>query len=177
MSIEIAEKISHAYRSIKVNLQDILLDIIPSYSSILLSCDLRKIGLREFINSLRQSLSNIDYQSMQSNEKQVIVLPVYYGEEVALDHEEISQHTQLSFSDVISLHTAETYHTYAIGFAPGFAYLGNTNPLISIPRKSTPRKIVPTGSVAIADQQTAIYPNQSPGGCILLVERPPNYLI
>jgi len=172
VSIEIAEKISHAYRIIKANLQNILLDITPSYSSLLLSCDLQKVGLRDFINQLHQSLLNINYQSMQLTEKQVIVLPVYYGEEVALDHETISQHTQLPFSEIIRLHTAETYHTYAIGFAPGFAYLGNTNPLISIPRKSTPRKIVPTGSVGIADQQTAIYPNQSPGGWQIIGRTP-----
>lgn len=172
VSIEVADKISHTYHFIKANLQSGLLDITPSYTSILLSCDLRKIGLRDFVNNLRQSLSSINNQSIQSDKKETILLPVYYGEEVALDHKWVSDHTGLSFTEVVTLHTSKTYHVYAIGFAPGFAYLGNTNPLISIPRKKTPREIVPTGSVGIADQQTAIYPDQSPGGWQIIGRTP-----
>jgi KipI family sensor histidine kinase inhibitor len=53
---------------------------------------------------------------------------------------------------------------YAIGFAPGFAYLGNVDKRIAMPRKESPRQKVVKGSVGIADQQTAIYPSDSPGG-------------
>ena len=64
------------------------------------------------------------------------------------------------------------YRVYAIGFAPGFAYLGNTDKRIEIPRKQTPRLRVPAGSLAIADRQTAIYPKQSPGGWQIIGRTP-----
>jgi len=60
----------------------------------------------------------------------------------------------------------------AIGFAPGFAYLGTVDPRIASPRKETPRKKVAQGSVAIAGQQTAIYPSDSPGGWQIIGKTP-----
>ena len=55
-----------------------------------------------------------------------------------------------------------------MGFAPGFAYLGEVDTRIAMPRLATPRHNVPQGAVAIADRQTAIYPSQSPGGWNLI---------
>ena len=161
---EVADKVSQIYRLLKAEEDSVIVDIVPSYTSILLSCDLRKTGLRGFIEYLRRFLIKTTEQAFSSAKAKRITLPVYYGEDVAWDHQELSDYTQLPFSEIVSLHTSEIYRVFAIGFAPGFAYLGNTNPLISIPRKANPRKAVPKGSVAIADQQTAIYPQQSPGG-------------
>ena len=48
--------------------------------------------------------------------------------------------------------------------AGGFAYLGEVDERIAMPRLNTPRMKVPKGAVAIADRQTAIYPSTSPGG-------------
>ena len=66
------------------------------------------------------------------------------------------------------MHSNQSYQVYAIGFAPGFAYLGEVDPLLQMPRLSTPRAKVPRGAVAIADRQTAVYPAQSPGGWNLI---------
>jgi UPF0271 protein len=55
-----------------------------------------------------------------------------------------------------------------VGFVPGFAYLGDLDPHIAIPRRSTPRARVPAGSVAIAGHRTGIYPFETPGGWHLL---------
>ena len=43
---------------------------------------------------------------------------------------------------------------------------------ISTPRLSTPRTIIPAGSVGIADKQTGIYPTESPGGWRLIGKTP-----
>jgi KipI family sensor histidine kinase inhibitor len=69
---------------------------------------------------------------------------------------------------VIAAHSGVQYRVGAIGFAPGFAYLGMLDARLVLPRRSTPRTHVPAGSVAIAEQQTAIYPQASPGGWHLL---------
>jgi KipI family sensor histidine kinase inhibitor len=76
----------------------------------------------------------------------------------------IAKRASLSIEEVIEIHQAQAYRVYAIGFAPGFAYLGEVDPRIAAPRLSTPRLKVPKGAVAIADRQTAVYPNVSPGG-------------
>ena len=69
-----------------------------------------------------------------------------------------------------------TYRVYAIGFSPGFAYLGITDQRIALPRKATPRQKIPTGSVGIAGSQTAIYPSATPGGW-QIVGRTPQRMI
>jgi len=55
-----------------------------------------------------------------------------------------------------------------VGFAPGFAYLGELAAELTTPRLANPRQAVPKGAVAIADRQTAVYPDVSPGGWHLL---------
>jgi biotin-dependent carboxylase-like uncharacterized protein len=52
-----------------------------------------------------------------------------------------------------------------VGFSPGFAYLeGLAAPLAAVPRRATPRPVVPAGSVALANGRAAVYPTASPGG-------------
>ncbi|GAJ78986.1 allophanate hydrolase 2 subunit 1 [Vibrio sp. JCM 18905] len=165
VSPETAEQIAAAIPVIREQLGLYVVDIVPSYTSILISFDLITIGIREFNLRLQKVLIECSRASLSANQVRCIELPVYYGPEVALDAQEICRHTGLSFDDVVNIHVSATYRVYAIGFAPGFAYLGNTDKRIEIPpRKQTPRLKVPAGSLAIADRQTAIYPKQSPGG-------------
>jgi KipI family sensor histidine kinase inhibitor len=62
------------------------------------------------------------------------------------------------------MHTEQEYRVYAMGFAPGFAYLGELPEKLRLPRLDNPRTKIPAGSVAIAEAQTAVYPSESPGG-------------
>jgi len=176
VSIETADYITYAYHQLQLNLNEVILDIIPSYTSILISCNSRKIGLRAFFWRVQDILNKFDSKGVDNFNSKQIELPVYYGEEVALDHAQISAHTALPFSEIVRLHTSMCYRVFAIGFAPGFAYLGNTPEKIAIPRKVNPRTHVPTGSVGIADRQTAVYPRQSPGGWQIIGRTPINLL-
>ena len=76
----------------------------------------------------------------------------------------VAEFNHITTEEVIQLHTQTIYRVYAIGFMVGFAFLASVNEKIAIPRLSTPRAKVPKGSVAIADSQTAIYPQDSAGG-------------
>ncbi len=92
-------------------------------------------------------------------------VPVHYdGPDLA----EVAARTALSPDEVVARHTAPEYHVLALGFAPGFAYLGELDPALILPRRQSPRPRVPAGSVAIASAMTAIYPSASPGGWHLL---------
>ncbi|GAL06566.1 allophanate hydrolase 2 subunit 1 [Photobacterium aphoticum] len=94
----------------------------------------------------------------------LIALPVYYGRDVGPDLQAVAEHAGLSVEEVIAIHSGQTYTVCAIGFAPGFAFLASVDARIAMPRQVTPRQQVPAGSVGIANQQTAVYPNASPGG-------------
>ena len=97
-------------------------------------------------------------------EEKIITMDVYYGLEVGFDLEKISLEKSLSIDEIIQIHTSLIYDVYAIGFLPAFAYLGRVDEKLATARLSTPRTLVPKGSVAIADNQTAVYPQQSSGG-------------
>ena len=97
-----------------------------------------------------------------------VALPVFYSPEVGPDLLSLAKAKDLSPDDVIRLHHEHEYRVYAIGFAPGFAYLGQVNEQLATARLATPRAKVPRGAVGIADQQTAVYPSESPGGWNLI---------
>jgi len=146
--------------------QDII-DLVPSYASLMVMFNMMFTDHHHVRNKLRELLHDIDHELTEqtsSDNNNIVELPVYYSEESGPDLSVIAQRAQLTVEDVIAIHQAQEYNVYAIGFAPGFAYLGEVDERIAAPRLSTPRMKVPKGAVAIADRQTAIYPNVSPGG-------------
>lgn len=97
-----------------------------------------------------------------------VSLPVYYHDSVAPDLTRLARTAGMSVAEVITLHTQTSYFAYATGFAPGFCYLGEVDARLATPRLATPRRVVPAGSVGIAERQTAVYPRPSPGGWNLI---------
>ncbi len=93
-----------------------------------------------------------------------IEVPVDFGPDAALDRESIESFSGLQFERIIEIFLSREYRVYMLGFLPGFAYMGIVDERISAPRRQTPRKLVPKGSVGIAGRQTGIYPSESPGG-------------
>lgn len=91
-------------------------------------------------------------------------IPVQYGDEFGPDLTPLAAEKGLTPAQLIERHAAVRYRVMVIGFTPGFAYLGMLDPALHAPRRSTPRAIVPAGSVAIAGGNTAIYPIESSGG-------------
>ena len=151
----------------KTNYQTYIIDLISSYASVLLIFDVPNISHSEIKRIVRASLAKLEESSKKSGvseEKKVITLPVLYGGENGPDLSTIAKNAGISEREVISIHESKPYLVYAIGFAPGFAYLGEVDPKIATPRLETPRQTVPKGAVAIADRQTAVYPAESPGG-------------
>ncbi|MFV2065082.1 MAG: allophanate hydrolase subunit 1, partial [Chloroflexota bacterium] len=84
------------------------------------------------------------------------------------DLEEVAARTGLSVEAVVDAHSGTTYRVFMLGFAPGFAYLGTLPASLQLPRRAEPRLRVPSGSVAIAAAQTAVYPHSTAGGWHLL---------
>lgn len=162
---EIALNVKKAYLCLKNLKIEGIVEIIPSYTSIFISYDIFKYDFETFKELLE---NNINLDSSDSFEEKIISIDVYYGTDVGLDLEDISLKTKLSIDEIIKIHSNKLYDVYAIGFLPGFAYLASVDERIALPRLSSPRKQIPKGSVAIADTQTAVYPQSSPGGWNIL---------
>jgi KipI family sensor histidine kinase inhibitor len=97
-------------------------------------------------------------------EPSVHEITVRYGGVHGLDMSFVCAHCGLTEDEVVTIHAAELYTVFTVGFIPGFPYLGVLDRRLNTPRLETPRVRVPKGSVGIAQRQTGIYPFQSPGG-------------
>ncbi len=162
ISPKVNRLVQQAAQLIQFHLPEDIVDLIPSYASILVVFNLNKIDHHQLRNKIKRLLQQTHIQS--SIQGKVIELPVYYSLESGMDLPRIAKRAKLSIEQVISIHQAQEYSVYAIGFAPGFSYLGEVDKRIATPRLSSPRLKVPKGAVAIADRQTAVYPAESPGG-------------
>jgi KipI family sensor histidine kinase inhibitor len=165
-SAAVSAQIQAAVANILATMQDSIIDLVPSYASLLVIFDLDRSDHFAVKQQLRAALSQLDSVDAASGE--LITLPVYYSAESGPDLDVIAQLGNISVDDVIAIHQQQEYRVYAIGFAPGFAYLGEVDERIAAPRLATPRQKVPRGAVAIADRQTAVYPAVSPGGWNLI---------
>lgn len=158
-------------RNIKDTLASIIMNVVPSYQTILIDYLPFRINEKDLVHKLHQMISKFDTQSLSLVQPNHITIPVYYSEETALDLPRF-QDRGLSLDALISLHTQAEYAVSAIGFAPGFAFLSDVDTQLHMPRLATPRTRVPAGSVGIADSKTAVYPSDSPGGWNIIGRSP-----
>lgn len=171
---EISARVQRASRKLAAELGEFIIDQVTSYASLLLIFDPLRVDQYEIRRVIHQTLiadqpvDNLDHSVAKTSAASCLELPVYYSEESGPELQLISQNSGLSIDEIIALHQSLSYRVYAIGFAPGFAFLGQVDKRIATPRLSTPRLKVPCGAVGIADRQTAIYPDISPGGWNLI---------
>jgi inhibitor of KinA len=153
-----------------------IVDLVPSYTTLLVVFDDDHYDRFAMFKTIRQTIDVIDPNDFSIKDQREVVIPVYYGKEVGPDIENVANHCKLSIDEVIKRHHETTYRAYAIGFTPGFAFLGNTPDELHVPRKTTPRLKVPLGSVALAENQTAVYPSVTPGGWQIIGRTPINLI-
>lgn len=149
-----------------------IIDVVPSYTTLLVIFDTDHFDRFKIFKHINEVTASIKPDSSLKQTSREVIIPVYYDLEVGPDLQEVATYCGLSIDEVIAQHSQPRYRAYAIGFAPGFAFLGNTPEAIRMPRKTTPRLKVPLGSVAIAEQQTAVYPSVTPGGWQILGRTP-----
>lgn len=153
--------ISAARDRLATQLAGEFIELLPGYTTLMVTYDVLKhdfTGISALVNDALQDLT-----VMVSNSR-LLEIPVFYDPEVGWDLQRVADHHAISIDDVIRRHSNQIYQVFAIGFAPGFAYLGNVADNLATPRLDSPRRHVPEGAVAIADKQTAVYPLATPGG-------------
>jgi KipI family sensor histidine kinase inhibitor len=143
-----------------------LIELVPSYTTLLLQFDLEVLTPAQARELIGASLA--DLQPAAQGSGQVHQLAVWYDASVGPELPLLAAKAGISQEEVIRRHCARDYQVFALGFAPGFAFMGLVEEALAAPRLPTPRKKVAAGSVGIAERQTAVYPSVSPGGWNLL---------
>jgi KipI family sensor histidine kinase inhibitor len=125
------------------------------------------------IKKIEATLSSFEF-SLISQIDQKLEIPICYEEVFASDLKEISKQLNLPTQEIIDIHSSAAYEVKAIGFTPGFSYLGDLDEKIAVPRLSKPRVKTKVGSVAIANDRTGIYCLGGPGGWPIIGATPMN---
>lgn len=150
---------------------DTLVDLVPSYTTLLVVFDPVRVTPCEARRQLIDILARLKPADAGTSGN-VHELPTWYDPQTGPDLQRVADLSGLSVSAVIEAHASREYRVFALGFAPGFAFMGLLDEALTCPRLDTPRQKVPAGSVAIAGQQTAAYPVVTPGGWNLIGRTP-----
>jgi inhibitor of KinA len=146
------------------------LECVPAYTTLTIYFDMAAVHRSSLIGKtpiekVSNFIKSMRVESIEEKQQQEIhKIPVCYADDFGLDLDELSISLNLSVDKIIELHSSKIYTVFMIGFTPGFPYLGEIDSRLACSRKASPRKKVPAGSVAIAGNQTGIYPFDTPGG-------------
>ncbi len=152
------------HRAMLADLPSGVTDLYPGYVNLYVDFDEAVIAAAAVRAWATRHLAALG-EAASSAGGRLISLPVRYS---GPDLAEVAGRTGQSEAEVIRLHAAPEYHVYAVGFTPGFPFLGEVDERLSVPRRPTPRPRVPFNSVAIAGAQSCVYSLPSPGGWNLL---------
>ena len=171
ISVDINKKIRKMMDDIKKENIAGIVELVPTYCSLLINYDVLKIDYNTLVEKLKTFLNN-DLETAEGEEVTLIEIPTLYNDEVGPDLSYVAEHNKLSKEEVIKIHTGTDYLVYMLGFMPGFTYLGGMSEKIATPRLESPRLQIYPGSVGIAGKQTGMYPSMSPGGWRIIGRTP-----
>ncbi len=138
-------------------------ELVPAYAALTVFCD--PLADAAAIGRELERVASLPLPPVESSPGARHTIPTRYD---GPDLDLVAERTGLTRAEVVQRHAGREYTVYLLGFAPGFAYLGELDPVLRLPRRESPRVRVPAGSVAIAGGQTAVYPLTTPGGWHLL---------
>ena len=150
---------------------DGIIELVPTYCALLVQYDAMLYSYADMCNIIEPTFSE-SVTDRDNETVTVIEIPTVYGGEFGPDLGFVASHNNLSEEEVIAIHSGTDYLVYMLGFIPGFTYLGGMDPRIATPRLSSPRTLIPAGSVGIAGEQTGTYPSDSPGGWQIIGRTP-----
>jgi KipI family sensor histidine kinase inhibitor len=162
-------KVVALYKKAQHKTVDGIVELIPTFRSLLVCFDPEKAHPEELQHKLLAMLEDAGHDSEPGRRW---TLPVCYEQDFGPDLADVAQETGLSADEVRNLHAQHSYFVYMIGFLPGYGYMGDLPEAIRVPRRTSPRTRVPRGSVAIARDMTAVYSLESPGGWHLIGRTP-----
>ena len=168
---KINRQIRQVIEQIKLLQLDGIIELVPTYCALLVQYDAMVYTYSDICRILDPILQESVTDSVIER-VMIVEIPTVYGGEFGPDLGFVASYNHISEDEVVSIHSGTDYLVYMLGFIPGFTYLGGMDPRIATPRLSSPRTLIPAGSVGIAGEQTGTYPSDSPGGWQIIGRTP-----
>ena len=149
------------YAALQDDLPEGVVDVVPAARTLLVVTDPGVASLSSVAETIRAATPRED----EIGSGELVEVPVTYDGE---DLEEAARLLDCDADELVRRHTAEEWTVAFCGFMPGFGYLVSKGWQVEVPRRSSPRKKVPAGSVALAGEFSGVYPRESPGGWQLI---------
>jgi len=147
-----------------------LVDVVQAYTSVAVFFDLDRTEFK----SVAEHLRKVEQRSPELDadlEARLHQIPCCYT--LQQDLPRVAASTGLTAEEITRLHAGTEYTVYAIGFCPGFPYLGYLPAALwGVPRLEAPRLRVEAGSVGLTGRQTGIYTEDRPGGWNIIGRTP-----
>ncbi len=113
-----------------------LIDLVPSYTTLMVQYDLTALSPAQARELIAEAL--IDLSPNACTRGKCHVLPVWFDLSVGPELSLLSQLSGLAVDEVIRRHSEREYQVFALGFAPGFAFMGLVEEALAAPRLNTP---------------------------------------
>jgi len=167
--VEVADlpDVLRLYQALLTHRPQGVVELVPAARTVLVAFDSAVTGFDELGATIAEAWDAAVESELEpgGRDTAVVEVPVRYdGPDLA----EVARLTGLDEAEVVRRHTDNDYRSGFCGFVPGFAYLTGLDDGLHVPRRVEPRTRVPAGSVALADEFTAVYPRSSPGGWQLI---------
>ena len=155
------EEVLGLYAALTDDVPTGVVDIVPAARTLLLVTDPAVTSLSSVEDAVRATVPRTD----RGGWGELVEIPVTYDGE---DLTEAATLLDCDTAELVRRHTAAEWTVAFCGFIPGFGYLTSKEWPFEVPRRSSPRKKVPPGSVALAGEFGGVYPRESPGGWQLI---------
>lgn len=138
-----------------------IIETVPTYRALMIHYDPVEVSFdRVVAHALALAESGANAATFGHHLK----IPVCYDPEYGADVDRVCRELDFSHSELVEAHTLPEYRVFMLGFMPGFAYLGGTDPILSLPRCAKPRHGAPAGTISIAAGQCAVHAVEGPSG-------------
>ena len=172
LDLEVNAMVRRLARAVQALARPEVRDVVPALGGLALHFDPAFEGnVQEATASLVSACLEAGLPAGNDVER-TIEVPVCYETEFGFDLQDVSGRTALPPEKIVEIHAGGTYRVLMIGFAPGHAYMGGLDAKLAVPRRATPRAVVPAGSVAIANEQCVVYPYEISGGWSVIGRTP-----
>lgn len=140
-------------------------ETVPTFRSLMIHYEPLELGYDVLVAHVAAAASEARIEAGRGRHWR---LPICYSGEMAPDLHEVAERVGLTPEEVVQRHAGTTFHVYMLGFLPGQAYLGDNPAPLILPRRETPRRAIPAGSLAIAMAMSSIFPQVTPCGWHLI---------
>ena len=137
-------------------------EVLPAYRTLMVTYDPLQIEYQGLVERVRGCLERARHTGLPP--KRTFHLPTVYGGSHGPDLERVSGILRFPPEDLIREFSQTRFLVYFIGFICGLAYLGGLPEKLRIPRLTSPRTLVPGGSVGFAGGQANAIATDQPSG-------------